>query len=119
MYEYEFSLTRTVNNAVLNLCRQSGWTRVRHIVCKIGGLRKVNPELMASAFDVVSKGTPTEGANFSVMILPIIFRCKACGRDAHSESTVFICPLCGSRNVDPLSGLEIAIEFLEVEKNQE
>ena len=112
---YEFSLTRSVNNAVLGLCQRSGWGRVRHIVVKIGGMRKVNPELMTFAFNVVSQGTPTEGASLSIMLLPVIFRCRACGRDAESESTEFACPLCGSRDVELLSGLELAIELIEVE----
>ncbi|MBR1673174.1 MAG: hydrogenase maturation nickel metallochaperone HypA [Fretibacterium sp.] len=124
---YEFSLTRSVNNAVLSLCEKSGWSRVRHIVLKIGGLRKVNLELMAFIFSVISKGTQTEGANFSIMELPVIFRCRSCGRDAPGEITEeesrrtleFACPLCGSRDVELLSGLELAIELLEVEKEQE
>lgn len=114
---YEFTLTKSVNNAILNLCRQSGWDRVRHIVLKIGGMRKVNPELMSSAFDVISQGTRTEGASFSIMTLPTTFRCRACGRDSQTENTTFACPLCGSRDVELLSGLELAIEFLEVEKS--
>ena len=116
---YEFSLTRSVNNAVLSLCEKSGWSRVRHIVLKLGGLRKVNLELMAFIFDVISRGTRTEGANFSIMSLPVIFRCRSCGRDAPSESTEFAYPLCGSRDVELLCGLELAIELLEVEKDQE
>ena len=116
---YEFSLTRSVNNAVLSLCEKSGWSRVRHIVLKLGGLRKVNLELMAFIFDVISRGTRTEGANFSIMYLPVIFRCRSCGRDAPSETTEFVCPLCGSRDVELLCGLELAIELLEVEKDQD
>lgn len=116
---YEFSLTRSVNNAVLALCKQAGWSRVRHIVLKLGGLRKVNLELMTFIFDVISKGTQTEGANFSIMYLPVIFRCRSCGRDAPSETTEFVCPLCGSRDVELLCGLELALELLEVEKDQD
>ena len=114
---YEFSLARSVNNTVLNLCRRSGWDRVRHIVLKMGGLRKVDPELMTFIFSMISLGTPTEGANFSILFLPVVFRCHACGRDAPSEGTEFVCPLCGSKDVELLSGLELSIELLEVEKD--
>jgi hydrogenase nickel incorporation protein HypA/HybF len=120
---YEFSLANSVSNAVLTLCRKSGWNRVRHIVLKIGGMRRVNPELMTFIFDMLALGTPAEGANFSVMFLPVLFHCHSCGRDAEMESnspdgdTEFACPLCGSRDVTLLSGLELAIELLEVEKD--
>lgn len=91
---------------------------MRHILFKIGGLRQVNPELMSFIFSVVSQGTPTEGADFSIMALPIIFHCRSCNRDVHSESAEFVCPICGGRNVELLSGLQLAIELLEVEKDE-
>ena len=114
---YEFSLARSVNNTILKLCQNSGWSRVRHILLKIGGLRKVNPELMTFIFNLISLGTPLEGANFSILFLPTLFHCYSCGRDAEGEDTEFACPLCGSRDVELLSGLELAIDLLEVEKD--
>ena len=112
---HELSLTESVNNAILNLCERSGWRRVRRIVLKVGGMRKVNPELMSFAFSVVSKGTVTEGANLSILSMPIVFRCRACGKVADSESTAFLCPKCGSPDVELLSGLELSIDSMEVE----
>ena len=112
---YEFSLTKSVNDTILGMCRSSGWRRVRRIVLKVGGMRRVNPELMAYAFGRISKGAPTEGANLSIMVLPVTFRCHACGREVQSEGTEFVCPACGSKDVELVSGLEFAIEFLEVE----
>lgn len=112
---HELSLTESVNNTILGLCERAGWTRVRRIVLKVGGLRKANPELMAFAFSVVSRGTATEGAELSILSLPIVFRCRACGRDTDSESTAFVCPRCGSPDVELLSGLELSIDSMEVE----
>ena len=115
---YELSLTESVNNAILDLCARSGWKRVRRIVLKVGGMRKANPELMSFAFSAVSKGTPTEGALLSILSMPIIFRCRACGKDSDSESTAFLCPKCGSSDVELLSGLELSIESMEVEAGE-
>ena len=114
---YEFSVTQTVNNAILNLCEQAGWDKVKKILVKVGGIRKVNPELMSFIFTVLSEGTPTEGATFSVMCLPVALKCKACGRKGYRDDGEIICPSCGSKDVKILSGSEISIESLEVEKN--
>ena len=84
---------------------------------KIGGMRKVNPELMAFIFAAVSKDTPAEGAILSVMIIPVTIKCFACGRTGTREDSEFMCPYCGSRNVHLLSGLELSIEVLEVESS--
>ena len=113
---YELSLARSVSNTVLGLCEKSGWSRVRHVVLKIGGMRRVNPELMSFIFGMLSLGTPAEGANFSIMFLPVLFHCHSCGRDSERDDTEFACPLCGSRDVTLMSGLELAIELLEVER---
>ena len=116
---YEFSLTRSVNNAVLGLCKEAGWSKVRRILIKIGGLRKVNPELMACIFSVISEGTPAEGADFSVMKIPVTMHCYSCGHNGYREDSEILCPSCGSNNVKLLSGFELSIEYLEVEKNLE
>lgn len=114
---YEFTLTNSVNDALQRLCRQTGWKKVRRVMIKIGGMRNVNPELMAFIFAAVSKDTPAEGALLSVMFLPVTVRCHSCGKISTREDSTFSCPLCGSKNVQVLSGLELSIEALEVESN--
>lgn len=112
---YEFSLANSVNDTVLKLCRESGWSRVRRIMIKVGGMRKVDPERMAFIFAGLSKNTPAEGAILSVMILPVTLFCYSCGHTGNREDSQFLCPLCGSRNVRLISGLERDIEMIEVE----
>ena len=113
---YEYSLTNSVNNAIQALCRKTGW-KIRRITLKIGGLRPVNPELMAFIFAGVSKDTPAEGAIFSVMMIPVTYYCYNCKKKGIREDTQFMCPHCGSRNVQLLSGLEFSLEVLEVESS--
>lgn len=114
---YEFTLTKSVNDALKRLCRDTGWRKVRRVMIKIGGMRNINPELMAFIFAAVSKDTPAEGALLSVMLLPITIRCHSCGKISTREESEFTCPFCGSKNVQILSGLELSIEALEVESN--
>ena len=116
---YEFSLTDSVNNTIQDLCRQAGWTKVRRVMVKAGGLRKLNPELMAFIFAAIAKGTPAEGAVFSVMIMPVTLLCFSCGKVSSTDEPEKVCPLCGSSNVYVLSGNEFSIEALEVEINHD
>ena len=88
---------------------------------KVGGMRPINPELMSFIFAAMSKaamskGTPAEGAVMSVLIIPVTVYCYNCGRTNTREDTQFLCPSCGSRNVQLLSGLEFNIEVIEVEQ---
>ena len=115
---HELSLAEKINNTIENLCERSGWVCVRRVVLKVGRMRQVDPELLTFAFDVVAKGTVSEGAQVSVMELPVVFMCHSCGRETSSEGTVFICANCGSTNVELRSGMELTIESMEVESRQ-
>jgi hydrogenase nickel incorporation protein HypA/HybF len=115
---HELSLAEAINKTVKELCARSEWARVRRIALKIGRMRQVDAELLAFAFDVVAKGTVSEGAELSILELPIVFRCHACGRAIGSEGTTFMCMNCGSTNVELLSGMELTIESMEVEGRQ-
>ena len=82
---------------------------------RIGGARTVNPELMAFIFSAVSKDTPAEGALLSVMLLPVTVKCNSCGKISTREDADITCPICSSRDVQIISGLELNIEALEVD----
>ena len=115
---HELSLAEKINSIIQDLCARSGWSRVRRVVLKVGHMRQVDPELLSFAFDAVAKGTVSEGAEVSVMELPIVFMCHACNKETSSEGTVFICANCGSTNVELRSGMELTIESMEVESRQ-
>ena len=114
---YEYSLTHTINEALQDLCVKLGWKKINRLTVKIGGMRPVNPELMAFIFSAETKNTPVEGADFSVMLIPITYYCRNCKRRSMREDTKLLCPYCGSKNVQLLSGLEFTVEVLEFESN--
>ena len=113
---HEFSLTNIVNNSILRLCNSYGWNKVSKILVRVGGIRRFNPELMAYIFGIVSRGTLTDGAEFAVMSVPVTMRCKDCGHKIIRDDVESVCPVCGSKNLEVTSGLELSIESLEVEK---
>jgi hydrogenase nickel incorporation protein HypA/HybF len=115
---HELSLAGAVNKTIKDLCERSGWVRVRRVILKIGHMRQVDPELLSFAFNVVSKGTVSEGAELLILELPIVFKCHVCGKKIGSEASIFICQDCGSTNVELLSGMELTIESMEVEARQ-
>lgn len=113
---YEFQLTNRLNEALQNLCVKFRLRKINRVLVKIGGLRKINPELMEFIFAAAARGTPAEGAILSVLMMPVTFKCYTCGKTwTTTEDAEFLCPRCRSRDVDLLNGLELEIDFLEVE----
>jgi hydrogenase nickel incorporation protein HypA/HybF len=115
---HELSMAEAVNNTIKELCERSGWIRVRRVVLKVGRMRQVDHGLLAFAFDIVARGTPSEGAELSVLELPTVFRCHSCGRKTATEGMAFVCMNCGSTNVELLSGMELTIESMEVDQQE-
>ena len=112
---HELSLAEKINNTIKDLCERSDWARVRRIVLKVGRMRQIDPELLSFAFNVVAKGTVSEGAEVSVMELATVFLCHLCNKETNTEGTVFMCLNCGSTDVELRSGMELTIESMEVE----
>ncbi len=113
----EFALARSMNNTILDLCNNMGFTRVRKILLKVGVVKDVNPELMVSAFAMLAKGKVTEGALLAIMFVPLTLNCYDCGNRGYRDDNKLKCPKCGSQNVKLITGLEFSIESIEVEKN--
>ena len=60
--------------------------------------------------------TPAEGAVLQIEMMPIVFRCRDCGRefafDAHGTDDCS-CPACHGLSYDMISGKEFLIESME------
>lgn len=111
---HELSLVLSVVKTVSEMCTQNNWDKVVRITLKVGRMRQIEPEVFAFAFASASEGTNIEGAEISMIEMPIIFRCHNCKASSDTEDFRFVCPACGSSDVDQLSGMEFVIESIEV-----
>jgi hydrogenase nickel incorporation protein HypA/HybF len=111
---HELSLVLSVVNKISSLCEQNKWKRVSRVTFKVGLMRQIEPEILAFAFSSATVGTALEGSEISIIEMPIIFKCKSCGKSSDTEDPRFVCPNCGSSNVDIVSGMEFVIESIEV-----
>ena len=111
---HELSLVMSVIKTISNLCEQNKWKRVLRVTLKVGHLRQIEPEIFAFAFSSATVGTALEGAEISIIEMPIIFKCHNCNKSSDTEEFKFECPNCGSVNVDLISGMELIIESIEI-----
>jgi hydrogenase nickel incorporation protein HypA/HybF len=54
-----------------------------------------------------------EGAELEIIELPVELRCRSCCKEW--EKDPFLCPECGSSDVEIRQGMEMEIESVEVE----
>jgi hydrogenase nickel incorporation protein HypA/HybF len=107
---HELSITRSVVDAA---CERAAGRTVRSITVQVGALTAVVPEAMQFCFDLVTEGTPAEGARLDLERCAAAGHCRTCDLDFALPDAILLCP-CGSADVAVTAGRELRILSMEV-----
>lgn len=110
---HEVSIMQNALEIAVDRARRQNATRIHRIHMRVGALSSVVPEALAFAFDVVTQGTPAEGATLEIERVPAVCYCPACQIEFEPDSLFYECPQCGSLNVEIRKGRELELTFLE------
>lgn len=111
---HELAITQSMLDVVLEEAKKADAREVAKINLVIGEMTGFVEDSVKFYFDFLSKGTPAEGAALSFTIIPIKARCRACDNLFQTKEFDWICPGCGSINLDIISGKELFVESIEV-----
>ena len=113
---HELSVTTNLLNLALSTLEEQHLTKIHTISLKIGVMQGYEEKWLQHYFNRLSKGTPAEDAVLHIEMIPIVFRCRDCGRefafDAHGTDDCS-CPDCHGFSYDMISGKEFMIESME------
>lgn len=102
---HELAITQGVVDAVT---ARTGDAPVASVRVRVGRLAGVVPEAMRFCFDLVTAGTPLEGAALEFDQPEGRGRCRTCGEDFALADLILLCP-CGSADVEVLAGRELTV----------
>jgi len=112
---HELSIAQSIINIVEeSVCLQPG-ERVLTVEMVAGELTGIVTETMEFCFEFAAKDTVAQGARLTVETVPVMGRCKDCGREFAVENYNFVCPDCESTRIDMVSGTELYVKQVEVE----
>jgi hydrogenase nickel incorporation protein HypA/HybF len=112
---HELAVMESAMNAVLRQAQAHQASRVHRVVLRIGSLSGVEPESLRFAFDVVTRGTPADGATLEIDAVPARAVCRACAHEFGVESGfIFSCPQCGRLSGEIKQGRELELSRLEM-----
>lgn len=114
---HEMSLVEAILESLEEMQKQNQWNHISKITLNIGKMRQVIPEVMEFAYKTATQGTPLEGSTLEINSVDMEFRCSACSREWGEDEMSFVCPFCGSTEVNMVHGMELEINTLEVEEN--
>jgi hydrogenase nickel incorporation protein HypA/HybF len=106
----------SIADAIVRIARaHAGERRITAVEVKVGHLRQVVPSALELAFALVAEGTPAEGAELALEVVPAAGRCRACGAESELPAFPLSCAACGSLDVAVIRGEELLVDALELD----
>ena len=110
---HEYSLVQAMVRRVEEEARAHNATSVHRVQVRIGGLSGVEPDLFASAYEVLRPGTLCAGAELVITREAIEWRCDVCGTMVPADGEL-VCPDCGWP-ARLIRGDDLLLEKIELE----
>jgi hydrogenase nickel incorporation protein HypA/HybF len=98
--------------------RNAGGRPVVRVELRVGHLRQVVPASLEFSWELVTQGTPLDGAELKIDYVPAAARCRACGDQSDLEAFPARCGECGSLDVDVTGGDELLVDALVLEEEE-
>ncbi len=112
---HELSIAESILSIVEDYAQRNDVSRVLSVRLRIGEMSGVVPDALAFCFEICAKRTIAEGASLEIERVPLSARCRACNATFNVEGYCFLCPDCGSTEVEIISGRELQVTEMEVE----
>lgn len=117
---HELSLITSVVETVTESLAAYPGARVKEVRLRVGALASVIPESLEFCYGIAAEGTPLEGSQLVIKVLPVVMHCAHCGQDVELEGIQsFRCPRCGEPCSDLRQGRELDIDSIEIEEEDE
>ena len=115
---HEFALIEGVLGLVRDSALQNNIRRVERIKLVVGKLSMALPDSLQFAFEAIKAGEELfRQADLEIEEKEIVCRCGQCHQSfAVEDSVSFICPHCGSVNIEIIQGRELYIDCYEGEE---
>ncbi len=113
---HELAICQSLMDQVESIAAERNAQRVTFIVIAIGPLSGVEAALLKNAYPIASAGTVAENAELVIEYLPIRVKCSQCGAESDALPNKLICKQCGDWRTTLLSGDEMMLMSVELEK---
>jgi hydrogenase nickel incorporation protein HypA/HybF len=114
---HELSIAASIVDTVSETVAAYPGATVKQVRLRIGALASVIEDSLKFCWEITVEGTPLQGAELVVHIVPVLAHCTACGKDGELQSLQsFRCPHCGVPVTDLRQGRELEIESIEIDE---
>lgn len=112
---HEMGIMTGVLDSVNGAAEQAGALRVTKIILNIGDMTEIIQDSLEFAFEIMSEGTLSEGAELVIKQVTPRSICLDCGQEFDHDRFHRVCPHCQSASTSIIRGREMDIESIEVD----
>lgn len=116
---HEMSFIKSLLSQVDDLLIESGALKATQIRIEIGPLSGVEIELVRSAYERLSLGSPFEATPLMIDEVPLVIRCLDCSAETKLVEFIFCCGKCASCRVKIIRGDEFILKSVTIEGSGE
>ena len=107
---HELGVILSVVETVEQFARENHLTRIGTLVLEIGELSSIIPKYVESCYPAAVDGTLLQNTTLKIEIIPGNGLCAECGKVFNLKENNLVCPHCGGRRFEMLSGREFMIK---------
>jgi len=113
---HELAICQSLLEQVENIAEERAAKSVTSITIGMGPLSGVEVQLLKNAYPIASAGTVAQDAELVIEHLPIKVKCSQCGSESDALPNKLTCKQCGDWRTTLISGDEMMLMSLELEK---
>ena len=116
---HELAICQSLMDQVESIASERNAQSVTSIIVAMGPLSGVEAQLLKNAYPIASAGTIAEDAELIIEYLPVRVKCTQCGNESEASPNKLICKQCGDWRTTLVSGDEMMLMSVELEKTKE
>lgn len=113
---HELKIAEELIGIITQVAKNENLKKVTKVNIQFGKMIMIVPDVFHFVFTGAVKGTVAKKAKLNIEILPVMFTCSKCKNETEIDDLLFVCPYCGSNDLQLTQGREILIESIEGEK---
>jgi hydrogenase nickel incorporation protein HypA/HybF len=112
---HEMSIAQSLLEIIREEMLRHNAHTLKSVRLHIGQLSAVVPASLSFCFEVMTSGTDLEGTQLIMEVIPLEGKCRECTQAFEIHDYAFVCPECGSLDIDTIAGQDLSIVEMEVE----
>ena len=116
---HELSITRSLLDLATRHAEAAGGGRITDLHLEVGRLSGVIGRFVQFYWDIVSEGTPAEGALLHFEHVELEMECQGCGALFYPDGSDYTCTACSSTEVQVVDGEQFHLVSIELDQDDQ